>query len=104
MVSWEPAVDVLVKLATLKEVAELVAMPQNGSASLFAALRATGEEHPSVFGMMEAEETAADISGLKIEQKDPRIIQKGHIRTLIHLCRLIAGTEATLDSQKEVED
>ena len=36
--------------------------------------------------------------------KDPSIIQKGHIRKLIHLCRLIAGTEVTLESQKEMED
>ena len=96
--------DVLVKLATLKEVAQLVAMPPNVSASLFATLGATGEEHPSVLGMMEAEEIAAEIASVKIEEKDPSIIQKGHIRKLIHLCRLIAGTEATLDSQKELED
>ena len=54
--------------------------------------------------MIEAEESAAEISGLKIEDKDLSIIQKGHIRKLIHLCRLIAGTEATFDSQKEMED
>ena len=41
MASWEPAVDVLIRLATLKEVAEIVAMPQNVSALLFAALGAT---------------------------------------------------------------
>ena len=104
MASWEPAVDVLVKLATLKEVADLVAMPHNVSASLFAALGATEDEHPSVLGMMDAEEIAAEISGLKIEQKDPNIIQKGHIRKMIHLCRLIAGTFPTLETQKDMED
>ena len=62
MAGWEPAVDVLVKLDTLKEVAQLVAMPANVSSSLFATLGATGKEHPSVLGIMEAEEIAAELS------------------------------------------
>ena len=94
MADWEPSVEELAKLATLKDVAQLVAMPTNVPSSLFTALGATGDEHPSVLGMMEAEEIAAEISGLKIEDKDLSIIQKG----------LFAGTEATFDSQKEMED
>ena len=42
------------------------------------ALGATGEEHPSVLGMMGAGEIAGEISLLKSEGKDPNIIQKGH--------------------------
>ena len=93
MANWEPSVEELAKLATLKDVAQLVAMPTNVSSSLFTALGATGDEHPSVLGMMEAEEITAEISGLKIEDKDLSIIHKGHIRKLIHLSRLIADTE-----------
>ena len=62
------------------EVAQLVAMPPGASEPLFTASSATGEEHPSVLGMMEADEIGAETFRSEDRGEGPSIIhnvQKG---------------------------
>ena len=104
MAGWEPTAEDLVNFKTLESVVNWTKMPMEVSAPFLGLVGATGQEHPCVLGMMEHEEIQEVIKDLKIGDKNLNIIQRGHIRTIVHVCRLVAGTETPTIVQKEMED
>ena len=101
MAGWEPTAEDLANFKTLESVVIWTKMPMEVSAPFLALVGATGQEHPCVLGMLEYEEIQEVIKDLKIGDKNLNIIQKGHIRTVVHVRRLVAGTETTTSAQKK---
>ena len=54
--------------------------------------------------MVEPDEIDAGIAGLNISGVPVNLIQKGYVQKVIHMWRLVAGTETTGDVQKNREE
>ena len=103
MACGELSAEVLQGFGSLKEVAAWTNMPENVSNTFFELVGATGDEHPRVLGMMEQDEVFAEVAKIIIAGKPPTIIQKGFIRTMVHICRLVGSTDPPLDTRVEME-
>ena len=53
---------------------------------------------------MEPEEVSKELVAMKVAEKAPNILQRGYIRTVLHTCRLVAGTDKSLDVQKDMQE
>ena len=105
MTDWEPTVTQLTALSARNDVAVCVQqMSESLVTVLWATIGATGSEHPNVLGMAEPDEIDARIAGLNISGVPLNLIQKGYVQKVIHVCRLVAGTETTVDVQKNLEE
>ena len=103
MACEEPSAEVLQSFGSLKAVAAWTNMPENVSKTFFELVGATGDEFLRVLGMLEPDDVFAEIALLFFAGKPPTIIQKGFIRTMVHMCRLVGDTDAPLDTRVEME-
>ena len=103
MAVWEPTAEEFASFKTLTDVVSWSKMLPEVSDSFMDSIGASGQEHPCVLGMMEHEEVQEVIKDLKVGYKSLNLMQKGHIRTVMHVCKLVAGTETTANVQKELE-
>ena len=105
MADWEPTLTQLTALSALNDVAVCVQkMSESLVTVLWATIGGTGSEHPSVLGMVGPDEIDAVIAGLNISGVPLNLIQKGYVQKVIHVCRLVAGTETTVNVQKNLEE
>ena len=87
----EPSADQLTGFATQADVAAWSQMPPELSLPFPKPIGASGQEYPSMLGMMEINEVPSETSSLTIEDKPLAQVQKGCIRPAVHGYRLVAG-------------
>ena len=105
MSDWEPTLTHLTALSILNGVAVCVQkMSESLVTVLWATIGCTGSEHASVLGMGGPDEIDAGIAGLNISGVPLNFIQKEYVQKVIHVCRLVAGTETTVNVQKNLEE
>ena len=70
-------------------------MRADWSSAFFEALGATSEEQSRNVGMLSQDEVSEGIKDLKIDEKPLNLIQRGAVRDVVRICRLICGTESS---------
>ena len=88
-----PTQEEMAGMSTIAKAAEWAGAGDQLKEALFAAVGATGEEHPRLLGSVSEQDFTDSTRDLKLGEEPLSLIQKGRIKFIARICRIIVGNE-----------
>ena len=60
---------------------------------------ATGKDSPSIVGMLTHEKVGAEVMTIRIDEKPHSLMEKGLLRAVLRVCRLVSGMAQSVESK-----